>query len=670
MTGKGCVYTEVIDRTLKERRDSNNYVGFSVMPFRPNLKVFWKNCLNRYFSTNFHGSVELQRADEVRRPGIIICEGVCKRIQESDFITVDISQPNPNVFYELGLAYGIGHKILVICHDEAEFGGKMADELKMFGCNAYRYHGLDPIAREEFDLARNIWINPARSTGRGNTDPLFLFYEHSLGEPDTNSRIVPTGDIDIDFQSHVESAVGLAIAEICDRLTSDSESQGVISSYLETIYSFRNVQPVKTDASFAEIRDQVDSAYCMIIRTGFKDCHPMAYFWLGYGHAQGKNIVPVTVMERRDDDVRDLAFDIRAQRHMIFIKQAPDRFEEELTSSLDQMIAADFADWSRKQFWDRLLGKRGEVSIFTGALHNESFGREMIGDWDLRTASELTSYFARQQYRAKIENPVYTPEYPGREQTESHLSYVRALENMMKDKNCILVASPDVNPLTEIVLGSMYDVPVEALFSESSDGLEKHPMAMVVVKERVAGEGDKKSSAKRFFYREELVKEAEPRRGFRSNQLTGRRMLDPYKSQVEKGQPRFTVQGQIAILPNPFRSKGSADERYIIILNGVSGPATFALTHVLTGGVTKEFSSYSNKFTPEAESEKIVRRMLESIERRHFESLDCLIEVEVGAKERKSERAEADQGDTSDWRKIMKWKLNEGAGRTAIKVLP
>ncbi len=680
MTGKGCVYTEVIDRAIKDRRlkrddEAGRYIGFSVMPFRKNLDVFFKNCLEPYFKGVYGGSVILQRADEVRRPGIIICEGICKRIQESDFVTIDVSLPNPNVFYELGLAYGMGHKIVVIRHQSAPFGEEMADQLLRMGCHPFVYHDLDPISRDDIDRPQNVWRNTAVDPDLGQDRPGMLFYEHRLEDQKAGSAVrnalednqtlalLDQRDIQLSFQTHVRSGVGLAIARICGEL---EKAEPATQKYKEIINGLMEVVPVKTDSQFKDIKAQVESAYCIIIRTGFRECHPMAYFWLGYGHARGKHVIPVTVINDRDDKVDDLAFDIRAQRHMIFIQNTPDRFEEELTTSLRQMILADFSEWSRRRFWDRLLGKRGEVSIFTGALHAKDFSREMIGDWDLRAASELTSYFALQQYRATIENPVYTPEYPGIQQSSQQpgnanwrTKYVDVLKGMMAGKNCILIASPDVNPLTEVALGAVYNVPDDQLFTEGED-IAKHPNAMVVFKEKPETVEPK---AERFFYKEVHQGADRSRRGFESAQLVNRRLLETFESQLDEEVTKYGVFGHMVIMPNKFGD--GAGDKYIIVLNGVSGPATFALTHVLTGGVTKEFVSYGKEFNPEAESEDILRQILEMIGGRKFQSVDCIINVKVGRSRTDQERVSSN---ISDWRRILSWQLNEEARQQSIKI--
>ncbi len=291
----------------------------------------------------------------------------------------------------------------------------------------------------------------------------------------------------------------------------------------------------------------MDSSYCLIVRTG-TDCHPMSYFWLGYGHARGKNVIPITTLlpddegavppgpaegeaadrqsilvERRGrlhGKVRDLAFDIRAQRHMIFDRQHPELLERQLERTLSEMIRADFSEWSRRRFWATLLGSRGEVSIITGGLHSEDHNREMIGDWDLRAASELTSYFSRHQYRPKIETPIYQPEFARRFDPDlTTTSYIQQVIKKLhvSDKNCVVIASPDVNPLTEIMLGRLFGVGDEELFSE----LRQPPnAAFIVFKKRKKPQGSTGTGVAgmtaRAFYRVAAGEDAVDKRGFLS----------------------------------------------------------------------------------------------------------------------------------------------------------
>ena len=658
MTGKGCVYTEQIDNIIgyrkEERRNGNGkkeFRGFSIMPFRPNTKTFHRNCLLKYFEANFpeenpNGSIKLDTAEEVRRPGIVICEGICKRIQESDFITCDISQPNPNVFYELGLAYGIGQKIVVMHQSKSEFGKNISIKFKDLGCNCYVYDDLSPIYPENLNDKKYVWKNDETKV---DPNQLKILLFNQLDETKTTSEIDSKvkGDIDLDFQAHVNSVVGIAINDIVKSLEVNNKNN-IPTKHLGIINQLNVCENLKKDLTYPDVRNKIDSAYCIIIRSG-AECDIMSYFWLGYGHSKGKNVIPVNVLEDETKDVKDLAFDIRAQRHMFFFDNNPEKFEKELRVSLTHMVNSDFKEWSRKKFWDKMLGKRGEVSIFTGALHIDSFEREMIGDWDLRAASELTSYFAQAQYRAKIESPIYSPEYKN---NSTYLSeYIQKLKKNIENKTCIIIASPDVNPLTEIMLGHIYKVPDEKLFCNSNEkSLETYNKAIKVIKEKkseVQPEKDEnEKKLKRFFYEERFSDKN--RRGFEGRPLSGGSILSEEFISQTFDPKDFEVLGNLIIAKNP-RTKG----KYIIILNGISGPATFALTHVITGGITKEFVKYDPElFLPEVKSEEILSEILEKIDSN--EPLQYIISVQVGGDPNSGEKTA-----TSDWRNIKSWEENE-----------
>ena len=59
--------------------------------------------------------VNFMRADLEISTGHVICNRVCGPIQRADLIVIEVSHPNPNVFYELGLAMSMGKHVLLIC---------------------------------------------------------------------------------------------------------------------------------------------------------------------------------------------------------------------------------------------------------------------------------------------------------------------------------------------------------------------------------------------------------------------------------------------------------------------------------------------------------------------------------------------------------------------------
>lgn len=739
MTGKGCVYTDQIDQALALREKQKACRGFMIMPFRPKLRVFFENCLRPFFYNNYDRDADfnvgaqptpnkfaLERADDVSRPGIIICEGICKRIQECDFIVADISVPNDNVFYELGLAYGIGNKILLIHQRGAQFGSTWArylrpEETEHTEYTVKQYDSLQVINPEQFKASQYLWKRPP-SVGnetRGNPDVLFFeMMADGNKEPDPPPTGMHDDDIRLSFRTHVLSDIGLALGRIAASLQRQeiARKSTIPTEYLDNIIRrhLDKASIIEPTDPFNKTRNRVDQCYCLIVRTGI-DCHPMSYFWLGYGHARGKNVIPITqlVLEKpqgaidigyqRNDasmdssgpaehqncsekgKVLDLAFDIRAQRHMTFDPQRPELLEHQLEQTLTEMIRADFSEWSRKRFWANLLGSRGEVSIITGGLHSEDHNREMIGDWDLRAASELTSYFSRHQYRPKIETPIYQPEFA--KHFDASMTTERYIEQVTKeiriaDKNCVLIASPDVNPLTEILLGRLIGVEDAVLFSNQLKA-EDYLNAIIVYKQRKRQTCDKdlggkmtphgRPEAPRAFYQEVIGKEDTEERGFRSRGFArSEKKLLPYYGQNEydrRGEQPFKIYAQLVIARNPF-AKTNGPARYVVILNGVSGPATFALTHVLTGGGNEEFESYKlSGFDPAASAESILNKFLPYMTSPTFRCIECVIEVDVGGepKAQETKGLSSDQmaktmqgaGATFDWRRILSWRLDK-----------
>lgn len=713
MTGKGCVHTEHIDREWEERVEKNNSLtSFMVRPFRPNIEAFFELCLVRYLKSVYSlpdRPLKIEQADKIRRTGYVVCEKICRRVQSVDFLVVDVSAPNANVFYELGLAYGIGQKILVIHQESSKFGHLVSKYLNDAGCRAYPYKDLNPIKPTDFVLSIYIWRRIETDSAKSATDPTILLIAKQYGllanmgvsldddnevcdtiTPDTEEKsrnadylIGPT-DIQLGFETHIKAAVGVAIANIVDDLNRES-NKSIPQPYIKLVQGLQSPEEVKKDASFHEVRQQVDKAYCTIIHTGGKTAEPMAYFWLGYCHANGKNVIPVTVVDKPNDKIDDLAFDIRALWHMTFMKSNPTSFAHELQDTLQQMIISDFSEWSRRTFWDEMLDRRGRVSIFTGALHNEPIGRDMIGDWDLRAASELTSFFASHQYRATIESPVYqfeqvTKKRPGAASIIPN-DYILALGRLLEGKNCIIIASPDVNPLTEILLGKLYEIDQGKWFNDKDD-VENEASAVVAFKEAVArksGTTDisitKKADSKkiiatdistpsdndihhgRAFYRQRQRTSSTDNspltRGFEGHGVPQHRLSGQFLSQKDETGV-FTVHAHLVIAKNPFDPIGS--EHHIIILNGVSGPATFALTHILTGGTSTQFVAYETDFDSDAKSEAFleqVNRDLDLIRQDKIRGVQYFVEVKVGPPVKEKD---APGTHIFDWRRIQGWK--------------
>lgn len=109
-----CFKTDLVE-CAKVKRVIPNQV-FIGMPFRGSFE----DAFNYGIKPILDGQgFSYWKADD--HPNIIdlMCK-VCEGIQESEFAIVNLSEWNPNVFFELGLCYALGRKVLIIKHEESE----------------------------------------------------------------------------------------------------------------------------------------------------------------------------------------------------------------------------------------------------------------------------------------------------------------------------------------------------------------------------------------------------------------------------------------------------------------------------------------------------------------------------------------------------------------------
>lgn len=90
--------------------------AFILMPF--------KNPYDSYYPAIFKPALEqvgyeVYRADDVFSPQPIIID-IQESIKQADLILCEMSERNPNVFYELGLAHAIGKPVILVSHNEQD----------------------------------------------------------------------------------------------------------------------------------------------------------------------------------------------------------------------------------------------------------------------------------------------------------------------------------------------------------------------------------------------------------------------------------------------------------------------------------------------------------------------------------------------------------------------
>ena len=126
--------------------DPGRFDVFFAIPFRnpPTCKDACDALIEWLKSERGIGEKQIFRADQWTYSGDFVCK-ICKAIQESRVVVADITGSNPNVFFELGLAVGLG-KPAILIHDEKATEARIPSDLLAW--EYVPYDGKNPSEKE------------------------------------------------------------------------------------------------------------------------------------------------------------------------------------------------------------------------------------------------------------------------------------------------------------------------------------------------------------------------------------------------------------------------------------------------------------------------------------------------------------------------------------------
>jgi len=668
MTGKQCIFCAQAAAEEQPGTSPATRNVFVIMPFRDNLNTAYEWSLSPYLQARLRGvlgptgpgrqePVTIRRADAFQNIGFVMCEKICRRIQETDLVVADLSVDNPNVFYELGLAVGLRKQLLIMA-DSACIRQRTESFWRALGIPVASAGAQQPfdcvVAYPSVGFLKHDQAKPAGKlieVALGPSEPemkvLTLIAERppqpGRGEPPDLRKAL---DITVSFEEALRGAIGVAVTSIIEGKDPGREASTKACEILQKLPEREGTTPAekipkeslkvpKTQylfdgqgnyLRFEDLAPSIDKAFVCIVDLANEDPH--AYFWLGYCHARGINVVPVyrssgkEVAKEDDGQKHVLAFDIRALWYIDYDRTKMVRLAETLQGVLEELITRDVPRIQRDRFWERLT-RRSRIHIYTGAVHHRDLNREMVGDWDLRAVSELVRYLssAEEPVIPELERPVYSPqtiknklesaagkhkdpgqlepplgeqsipghqrgdEFPVWNDRDSLNAYIELIKGELKNKNCLIVASADVNALTEVVLAHAYGMDSVCFSGGAPASNQGNLTRAVVAMKKTTPQGAAPAGIIMTFFSREDANLEESSRGFL---VDGQIIQEPYYDQdrAEKVE-RFDVLAHLAIMHNPF-SDQEHEDTLIVILDGVSGPGTFGLAEVLTGGTDPE----------------------------------------------------------------------------------
>ena len=591
------------------------------------------------------------------------------------------------------------------------------------------YPGVNPLNVEKHKLEKHVVIPSIPKKQRNKLRITALSFDSNQSGKDFTSN----DDIELNFTRLFSGAVTVAMNEIMrdidkksagkegddtDKEESDANTKkDSLEPWEEAIHKlkdseddivwreFSRVVPIEisdviySKGTFAEVAREVEESFCTIIDVSQSD--PVAYFWLGYCHARGLNAIPVNRINTQNtyskgkssEGSRRLAFDIRALWYIEYKHNEPDEFKEKIREVLEYLLERDLPDRHRRAFWDRFPPEH-KIRVFTGAIHSDDPNREMVGDWDVRTVSELFSYLPSIRSAETIElfNPLYSPDWAfrlahDRDNTTDKMfieDFRKYIKNQLTDVNAIVIASPDVNPFTEYILCKIYNVmkhengdgknkdrfkPFDDVSSEKEklafngyiltkqieqeiedknkncvfdwndetyvfdwnniprkdeDGFKDYLMKHFTCEKTVH---DKPSDRKfhRVFYDVEYINpdlKKDTYRGFIPHVSTcsSESLLELYKGQHDIKGDDFYLLGHLLVARNPTKT---GSDHLVVLLNGVSGPATLALAEILIGG-----GSHANP-KKKAKSEEMLQRINEILDQPKSIGVEAIVRIKI-----------------------------------------
>jgi hypothetical protein len=139
---KRCLIHHGICAEVLEFKPKRFFVGY---PFKPQ---YTKDLKEKIGQVAKQLNIDPLYPAETQKKGVVLCK-VCKEIQETDFSVFDITERNPNVMLEVGLAFGFGKEVILFNNP------KYAEELK----KGYPID-LSGILIVEYDAVSDIYDKP------------------------------------------------------------------------------------------------------------------------------------------------------------------------------------------------------------------------------------------------------------------------------------------------------------------------------------------------------------------------------------------------------------------------------------------------------------------------------------------------------------------------------
>jgi len=510
---------------------------------------------------------KISRADQSLQLGYVMCERICRRILRSSFILVDLTLPNGNVYYELGLSYGLCKSIGILQKKSADNPYIKAFLSSPGSAIIHEYNKLENLLNSDILLESKkepyILSSETRNSLQielqkliNDDPPVILNIVNNDGPVLDLHEIAIKNSLNVKKNKNNEVEGVVDVLETLERWTVDTI---IVDQDLDIQNAFKKIIAAKI---------------CVFDMTHYRDpVNAYMFFLLGLAHALEREAIPVI---NRPMNL-SVPFDIRGLWQVNFDKI------EDLTKELSQIVAIIDADVKKEQknrlykdIWDPFL-KEKKLSVYTCARevsHDENRGkRTNIDKWDFITVSDL-SFFIAQMYETaevNVEKPKNKKKASELTDQNELTDFHKQIREEIHDRNCVIVGSPDVSDYAEVILSDLHGI------MPHSQGQKRDNLPFIFYKRTQGTDHPRKNSS---FYLEPESTQKD-RVEFGPNGRT-RVECDEYANDQDgvkcnHGQTCIVI----TIAKNPHQS-ANGEQRQVMILSGFTGVGTYGAIKFLT----------------------------------------------------------------------------------------
>jgi hypothetical protein len=388
------------------------------------------------------GKTVVTRGDKALQLGYVICQRICRKIRAARWVFADLTEPNGNVYYELGLAYGMNRGIVLLSSERS--------------INPYRRSFIDHnIPMLEYSRLSDLKSEKLYEEYLAHA---FLLSEdikeelkpHAvLDKPPTILNVLAEDCPSLDLHHEaIKSAIQDHDSEV------KPNEPRLEDWHVETL-------PVGIETNIVQAVKLIAQAkICLFDTTHYEDKpNAMIFFLLGVAHAAEREGIPLVNAPLN----RNIPFDIRGLWQVNF--QNADQLRSELRlilPTIDSDFKKDKADNPYRRVWDPFL-KNKELHVITCARENvadnlDRGARTDIDLWDFTSVSQLSFFIAQKYESANV--PI---EHPRNKESSRNLKEIdlaafqgKRLDDL-RQKFTVIIGSPDVSDYAEAVLADLYD---------------------------------------------------------------------------------------------------------------------------------------------------------------------------------------------------------------------